>query len=212
MTKQKTLRVIGVVYGAVLLCSLVVHLWQFAADSIGRANGTLQTHTFTMFSQFERQDVEPVLEMSSDRVAFTTSEDPQLLLNDLETLGTVRTVSFSIEYSKNPGEVTLYYTGKDQPFDKDKKVWGKQQNDGSYQFTLPRTEIGRLRVDPTNQKGVSMTLKSFTLNEPRSFFSYFTPSYESAFQYFVYTGLFAAALCYALTEFAPMLKKRKTVK
>ena len=210
MTKRQTICLAGGVYGAVLMVCILLSLLHFAQDSIARANGTLTTHEMT-FADFERQDIELLSENGT--AGLTTTEDPQLVLQDLAAagIGTVRTVEFTITFSKDPGEVTLYYAKEGEPFAKEKKVWGKRQNDGSYAFTLPRGSdaVGALRIDPTNQPNVTMQIEQFTFNAPRSFGSYFAFSYENAFYFIVYPGLAAAFLGYVITEFGPVLRKKR---
>ncbi|MEG1569522.1 MAG: hypothetical protein RR349_08210, partial [Oscillospiraceae bacterium] len=88
----------------------------------------------------------------------------------------------------------LYYTRGSEDFSIEKRVWAKQRNDGRFEFILPRGKISRIRIDPSNFRGVELTLNNFTLNPKRSFISYFIYSGETIFNICVWPGL-AAALC-----------------
>ncbi|MEG1744217.1 MAG: hypothetical protein RR215_01405 [Ruthenibacterium sp.] len=208
MTKRQTIGLVGGLYGAVLACCVLLSLLHFAQDSFDRKSGALATCEMT-FSDFEGQDAEPVEGQPPDTVRVTASEDPQLVLADLSKTGRVRDVHFDIAFSKDPGEVTLYYAAAGELFSNDKKVWGVQQNDGSYAFTLPRKDIGCLRIDPTNQTDVTMVLHSFTLNAPRAFLDYFAFSADDVFRFIVYPGLAAAFLGYCINELGSVLRKKR---
>ena len=201
MKKKQVYLLVALVYGGVLLCNIVYGLYSFTADSIARANGTLQTQQLS-FDDFETQ----LMEVQSATRAVTDGEDPQLILRNLGTKCV--SVRFDISFSKNPGEVTLYYAAQGEDFSKEKKIWGKAKSDGSYTFALPRTDIAAVRIDPTNMSGVEMNLNSFTLNAPHSFFSYFKFTYEDAFFFLIYPGLAAAFLGYFISEFWPALQSR----
>lgn len=191
MTKKQVLRLIGLCYGIVLMWNLGFAIYDAAADAIARATGTLQTRTldFTDFETFQ-------MTIESPTRAVTAGSDPQLILR---TPGTrVVGAAFTIHFSEDPGEVTLYYAQEGEEFSSEKKIWGKPKNDGSYVFTLPRTRIDTLRVDPTNQPGLTMELESFTLNGARDFLSYFSFTYEDLFFFLICPGMAAAALAYVL--------------
>ena len=201
MTKKQVLRLAALCYGAVLAGWLLWNVFCFASDSLARANGRLQTEQYD-FTTLKTEGIT----VTDAHSAVTVNEDPQLILDSLDTR--VTEVRFTIRFSKDPGEVTLFYAKAAQEFSKDNKVWGKARSDGSYVFVLPRTHIGRLRVDPTNQNNISMQLESFVLNAPRTAASYFRATYEDVFHFLVYPGLAAALLGCLAEALGPAVQKK----
>lgn len=204
MTKKQVLRLLALFYGAVAAWWLAGCLWSFASDSMARANGTLYTKEYD-FSTLHAEGMTVV----SPTEAETTCDDPQFFLN-MET-GRVAQVSFTISYSEDPGEVTLYYADSDGVFSRERKLWGTPQKDGSYVFTLPRARIYNVRVDPTNLNHIHMELVRFTVNAPRSFSSYFSLTRADLFCFALKPGLAAAfaAWLYEVCGAALVQKLRK---
>lgn len=193
--KKSGRRLVIACYGLVLIVWMLCNVFCFVQDTLRRANGTLQTQEMT-FESVRCTD----MEVQNARVAITTGVDPQIILKPLA--GTVTEVRLHFTYSRYPGEVNLYYAKNDAPFDNRYKIWGKAQNDGSYLFTLPRTQIDAIRIDPSNLAGITMQLESFTLNAPRSFFAYFKITYEQLFAFLVLPGFAAAFLGYFFSLFS----------
>ena len=201
MTKKQTMRFVAACYGGVLAVVLLMNLFHFAADSIGRMTGGITTQQYD-FSTMQTQEID----VTSPTQGKATGGDPQLLLENFA--GKIIELRFEIAYSKHPGEVNLYYKKAGEEYADTKKIWGKAKSDGTYVFVLPRTKIDAVRIDPTNIPGIEMTLKSFTVNAPRSFFSYFAFTYEGIFDYIVYTGLAAAFAGYFISEYGTLVRRK----
>ena len=82
----------------------------------------------------------------------------------------VRTVSYNVEFDGDSREMCLYYTTKTgEPYSQDRRVFPKVLADGTYVYTLPRTQIVALRLDPCSPDenktvGLTFTPQSITLN------------------------------------------------
>ncbi|MEG1381461.1 MAG: hypothetical protein RSB47_03425 [Ruthenibacterium sp.] len=202
MSKKQSVRLVVACYGLVLAFWMCSNVFCFAQDAFRRANGTLKTQECT-FEDVICTD----MDVQSPTVAVTTGVDPQIILKPLQ--GAVTEVRLRFTYSRYPGEVNLYYAKNDAPFDNRYKIWGKAQNDGSYLFTLPRSKIDAIRIDPSNLAGVTLTLENFTLNAPRSFFAYFKITYEQLFAFLLYPGLAAAFLGYIWSVFLAVKKDKE---
>ena len=125
----------------------------------------------------------------------TTTGDPQMLLADLGGR-TVRTLQVFSRYEGDAREMCLYYTtAAGQPYSPDRRVYPAQQADGSYLYTLPRTRIVSLRLDPCSPdegKQVIIALDKIVLNAQVG--GYFLPSWHQAFCLVLYPALAAALL------------------
>ena len=102
MTKKQTMRFVAACYGGVLAVVLLMNLWHFAADSIGRMTGGITTQQYD-FSTMQTQEID----VTSPTQGKATGGDPQLLLENFA--GKIIELRFEIAYSKHPGEVNLYY-------------------------------------------------------------------------------------------------------
>ena len=103
------------------------------------------------------------------RQLITTGGDPQMILEDVSGR-VVRTVSYNVEFDGDSREMCLYYTTKTgEPYSQDRRVFPKVLADGTYVYTLPRTRIVALRLDPCSPDenktvGLTFTPQSITLN------------------------------------------------
>ena len=111
--------------------------------------------------------------MLEDSVTLTTTDgDPQMILEDVSDM-TVRTVSYTVEFDGDAREMCLYYTTKvGEPYSQDRRVFPQALGGGRYLYTLPRTSIVALRLDPCSpdaNKTVGLTFSpaSITLNGAR---------------------------------------------
>ena len=132
----------------------------------------------------------------------TTDGDPQMILEDVSDM-TVRTVSYAVEFDGDAREMCLYYTTKvGEDYSQDRRVFPQSLGDGQYLYTLPRTPIVALRLDPCSpdaNKTVGLTFSpaSITLNGADTLpaaWEYFVPSWYQAFCLVLYPALAAAAL------------------
>lgn len=147
----------------------------------------------------------------------TTDGDPQMILEDVSGM-VVRTLSYTVEFEGDAREMCLYYTTKvGEDYSQDRRVFPESLGNGQYLYTLPRTSIVALRLDPCSpdeNKTVEMTFTpgTISLNAPETLpavWQYFVPSWYQAFCLVLYPGLAAAALSW-LRALVRVLR-RKTV-
>ena len=77
----------------------------------------------------------------------------------------MRTLSYTARFEGEAREVCLYYTtAPGQPYSQDNRVFPGRTADGSYVFTLPRTTLVSLRLDPCSpDENATVRLKTFCL-------------------------------------------------
>ena len=150
-------------------------------------------------------------------VLTTTDGDPQMILEDVSDIG-VRTVSYTVEFDGDAREMCLYYTTKvGEDYSQDRRVFPQSLGDGQYLYTLPRTSIVALRLDPCSpdeNKTVGLTFApgTISLNAPETLpaaWQYFVPSWYQAFCLVLYPALAAAALSWLRAVWCVL--RRKTV-
>lgn len=183
-------------YLVALAVWIVLGAAALAGDIWARSRGSLSEQTLHA-ADFTLDGLEP-LEGRADGEAemlVTTTGDPQMLLADLGGR-TVRTLQVFARYEGDAREMCLYYTtAAGQPYSPDRRVYPAQQADGSYLYTLPRTRIVSLRLDPCSPdegKQVTIRLNRITLNTQVG--GYFLPSWYQIFCLVLYPALAAAAL------------------
>ena len=132
----------------------------------------------------------------------TTDGDPQMILEDVSDR-TVRTLSYTVTFAGDAREMCLYYTtAAGQDYSQDRRVFPQALGGGRYLYTLPRTPIVALRLDPCSpdaKKTVGLTFSpaAITLNGADTLpaaWEYFVPSWYQAFCLVLYPALAAAAL------------------
>ena len=132
----------------------------------------------------------------------TTDGDPQMILEDVSDR-TVRTLSYTVTFAGDAREMCLYYTtAAGQDYSQDRRVFPRALGGGRYLYTLPRTPIVALRLDPCSpdaNKTVDLTFSpaAITLNGADTLpavWQYFVPSWYQAFCLVLYPALAAAAL------------------
>lgn len=188
---QKPWALVLACYVVVIVVSFGVMLSQFVADKMGIANGTLVEMNLTPndFELIELEQIEGNLYQS-------TLDDPQMIL--LQVPQTVRTLRLESSYSSKPYEIDLYYTTKPgQDYSKTMRVWPVIQSDGSYLFTLPRTHIESLRLDPASA-AVQIEFGNITLNEQQSVIHYFNPGWSGLVLLLIMPAFIAALLRFVL--------------
>ena len=125
-----------------------------------------------------------------------------MILEDVSGM-TVRTLSYTVEFAGDAREMCLYYTtAAGQDYSQDRRVFPQALGGGRYLYTLPRTPIVALRLDPCSpdaNKTVDLTFSpaAITLNGADTLpavWQYFVPTWHQAFCLALYPALAAAAL------------------
>lgn len=150
-------------------------------------------------------------------VLTTTDGDPQMILEDVSD-GVVRTVSYQADFAGDAGEMCLYYTTKvGQDYSQDRRVFPESLGDGAYLYTLPRTTIVALRLDPCSPGenktvGITFPTGTITLNAAETLpalWQYFVPSWYQAFCLVLYPALAAAFLSWLRAVWGEIRPRRK---
>lgn len=179
-------------YLVAMLVWIVLGASALVADLWAHHSGRLREQTLHA-QDFALVDLE--LQSESPDVLVTQTGDPQMILEDVSDRA-VRTMQVYADYEGDAREMCLYYTtAVGQPYSQDRRVYPARQSDGSYLYTLPRTRIVALRLDPCSpdvDKQVTITLDKITLNTQVG--GYFLPSWYQIFCLVLYPGLAAAAL------------------
>ena len=200
---------------AALVFWLVQGAVAFAGDSSAKAKGTL-TETSIPIESWQLAELtwgEPGENSAPQGQLITTGGDPQMILEDVSGR-VVRTVSYNVEFDGDSREMCLYYTTKTgEPYSQDRRVFPKVLADGTYVYTLPRTQIVALRLDPCSpeeNKTVTLTMSDITLNAADTLpavWQYFVPTWYQAFCLVLYPALAAAAV--SMVGAVAAEKKRK---
>ena len=165
-----------------------------ASDTAARAQGRLTEETMAV------TDWQLAGLTLADGTLTTLDGDPQIILENVDGR-VVRTISYTAQFDDEPREVCLYYTTKiGEDYSADRRVFPKSAGNGRYIYTLPRTSLAALRLDPCSpdvNKSIAITLGAVTMNEPAGAGSYFVPSWYQCFCLILYPGLAAAALSLA---------------
>lgn len=204
-----------------LTCYLVaVALWlvlgavHWGSDALARSAGTMYEAEVPV-TDWQMVGLEPA-ESENGSVALTTLDgDPQLILEDVSGM-VVRTLSYTVTFEGDAREMCLYYTTKvGEDYSQDRRVFPQALGDGRYLYTLPRTTIVALRLDPCSpdeNKTVQMTFAPGTiaLNAAESLpaaWQYFVPSWYQAFCLVLYPALVAAALSWLKAVWRALRRK-----
>lgn len=175
---------------------LVLGAWNFGSDAVSRTRGTL-TEQQVSLGEFQLVDLD-----AQEGGYTSTSSDPQIILEDVSDR-VVRTLSYQAEFDSEPREMCLYYTtAVGEPYSQDKRVFPTIGEDGSYIYTLPRTTIVSLRLDPcspdaTDPVTVQFAGDAITLNDADALpsgLAYWLPSWYQLFCFLLYPALAAAIL------------------
>lgn len=175
---------------------LVLGAWNFGSDALSRAQGTLVEQQIPL-GEFQLVDLD-----AQEGGYTSTSSDPQIILEDVSDR-VVRTLSYQAEFDSEPREMCLYYTtAVGEPYSQDKRVFPTIGEDGSYIYTLPRTTIVSLRLDPcspdaTDPVTVQFAGDAITLNDADALpsgLAYWLPSWYQLFCFLLYPALAAAIL------------------
>ena len=191
-----------------LTCYLVaVALWlvlgavHWGSDALARSAGTMY-ETDIPVSDWKLAGLTETAATPESAALTTTDGDPQMILEDVSDM-VVRTVSYAVEFDGDAREMCLYYTTKvGEDYSQDRRVFPESLGDGRYLYTLPRTSIVALRLDPCSpdaNKTVDLTFSpaAITLNGADTLpavWQYFVPTWHQAFCLALYPALAAAAL------------------
>ena len=198
---------------------LVLSLAHAGSDALAKAQGRM-TEQIIPVQSWQLVGLEPAEEQATAESALTlttTNGDPQMILEDVSGR-VVRTVSYNVEFDGDSREMCLYYTTKTgEPYSQDRRVFPKVLADGTYVYTLPRTQIVALRLDPCSPDenktvGLTFTPQSITLNAASTLpggADYFIPTWYQLFGLIVYPALAAAALDWLWAVGRQLAKKKQ---
>lgn len=204
-----------------LTCYLVaVALWlvlgavHWGSDALARSAGTMYEADIPV-TEWQLAGLTDAGSTAESAVLTTTDGDPQLILEDVSGM-VVRTLSYTVTFEGDAREMCLYYTTKvGEDYSQDRRVFPQALGDGRYLYTLPRTTIVALRLDPCSpdeNKTVQMTFApgTITLNAADSLpaaWQYFVPSWYQAFCLVLYPALAAAALSWLRVVWRALRRK-----
>ncbi len=178
-------------YSVYILFQLLSGLTGFVLDMGLKHQGKLDCKTLSV------QEFELVNMIQEGQGWRSQNADPQLLYH-LD--GYALNLKVKMKFDATPGELDLYYTEKPgEDFDKYRRVWAVQQEDGSYLYTLPRTKIDILRLDPGSAENLGIMIEEITINTPAGIDRYFDLSLNGLFCLLLYPALAAACLQYIIT-------------
>ena len=204
-----------------LTCYLVaVALWlvpgavHWGSDALARSAGTMY-ETDIPVSEWKLAGLTETAATPESAALTTTDGDPQMILEDVSDM-VVRTVSYTVEFDGDAREMCLYYTTKvGEDYSQDRRVFPESLGDGRYLYTLPRTSIVALRLDPCSPDanktvGLTFTPGTISLNAPETLpavWQYFVPTWYQAFCLVLYPALAAAALSW-LRDLVSALRRK----
>ena len=179
-------------YGAVLAGWVLYGAFCLGSDSLAMAAGSLRQQSLTA-GDFTLVN----LEQTGENTLYTLNGDPQMILEDVSGQK-IRSLTIRAEYTKDAREMCLYYTtAPGQDFSQEKRVFAVQADDGTCTYTLPRSRIYSLRLDPCSpaeNELLTMTVESITLNAPQSAIAYFAPGWAGAFNLALWPSMAAALI------------------
>lgn len=180
---------------------LVLGAVHWGSDALARSAGAMQEAEIPV-TDWQLVGLADTGSTAETAALATTDGDPQMILEDVSDIG-VRTVSYTVEFDGDAREMCLYYTTKvGEDYSQDRRVFPQSLGDGQYLYTLPRTSIVALRLDPCSPDenktvGMVFTPGTISLNAPETLpaaWQYFVPSWYQAFCLVLYPALAAAAL------------------
>ena len=181
-------------YLLALVCWLVLGTAHLASDTAARAQGRLTEETMAV------TDWQLAGLTLADGTLTTLDGDPQIILENVDGR-VVRTISYTAQFDDEPREVCLYFTTKiGEDYSADRRVFPKSAGSGRYIYTLPRTSLAALRLDPCSpeeNRTVTFTMSDIILNAADTLpapWQYFVPGWYQAFCLVLYPALAAAAV------------------
>ena len=193
-------------YLAALAVWVVLGAFHLGSDSLAHAQGRLTGETMAV------TDWQLVgLTQNEDGTLTTVDGDPQMILENVDGR-VVRTISYTAQFDGEAREMCLYYTTKiGEDYSADRRVFPQSLGSGQYVYTLPRTSLAALRLDPCSpeeNKTVTLAVRDITLNAADTLpavWQYFVPTWYQAFCLVLYPALAAAAVSMIFA----VLKKEK---
>ena len=147
---------------------LMLSLAHAGSDALAKAQGRM-TEQIIPVQNWQLVGLEPAEEQATAESALTlttTNGDPQMILEDVSGQ-VVRTLSYTVTFDGDAREMCLYYTTKvGEDYSQDRRVFPQNLGNGRYLYTLPRTSIAALRLDPCSpdeNKTVDLTFAPATL-------------------------------------------------
>lgn len=201
-------------YLAAVALWLVLGAVHWGSDALARSAGTMYEADIPV-TEWQLAGLTDAGSTAESAVLTTTDGDPQLILEDVSGM-VVRTLSYTVTFEGDAREMCLYYTTKvGEDYSQDRRVFPQALGDGRYLYTLPRTTIVALRLDPCSpdeNKTVQMTFAPGTimLNAADSLpaaWQYFVPSWYQAFCLVLYPALAAAALSWLRAVWRALRRK-----
>ena len=209
----------GAVPAACYILALAVWLVLSAAhagsDALAKAQGRM-TEQVIPVENWQLVGLEPTDAQPSETTLTTTNGDPQMILEDVAGQ-VVRTLSYTVTFDGDAREMCLYYTTKvGEDYSQDRRVFPQNLGDGHYLYTLPRTSIAALRLDPCSpdeNKTVGLTFApaALTLNAADTlpgWWQYLVPSWYQVFCLILYPALCASAVSLIRSFFAKKEPKK----
>ena len=185
---------------------LVLGAVHFGSDAAARAQGRLAEETMAV-TDWQLVGLTP----NEDGTLTTVDGDPQMILENVDGR-VVRTISYTAQFDGEAREMCLYYTTKvGEDYSADRRVFPQSVGEGRYIYTLPRTNLAALRLDPCSpeeNKTVTLAVRDITLNASDTLpavWQYFVPTWYQAFCLVLYPALAAAAVSMIFA----VLKKEK---
>ena len=203
-------------YLVALVGWLVLGAVHGGSDALARSAGTMYEAAIPV-TDWQLAGLADAGSTAESAALTTTDGDPQMILEDVSGM-VVRTLSYTVEFDGDAREMCLYYTTQvGQDYSQDRRVFPQSLGEGRYLYTLPRTTIVALRLDPCSpdeNKTVGLTFPAgtITLNASETlpaFWQYFVPSWYQAFCLVLYPALAAAALSWLRAVWRAL--RRKTV-
>lgn len=188
-------------YLVALVLWVVLGAVHWGSDALARSAGSLYQAEIPV-TDWQLVGLQAGESTGETALLTTTDGDPQMILEDVSGM-VVRTLSYTVEFEGDAREMCLYYTTKvGEDYSQDRRVFPESLGNGQYLYTLPRTSIVALRLDPCSpdeNKTVEMTFTpgTISLNAPETLpavWQYFVPSWYQAFCLVLYPALAAAAL------------------
>lgn len=135
-------------YLAALAVWVVLGAFHLGSDSLARAQGRLTEETMAT-TDWQLVGLTP----NDDGTLTTVDGDPQMILENVGDR-VVRTISYTAQFDGEARELCLYYTTKvGEDYSADRRVFPRSVGDGRYIYTLPRTSLAALRLDPLQPGG-----------------------------------------------------------
>lgn len=193
---------------------LVLGAVHWGSDALARSAGTLYEADIPV-ADWKLAGLQDNGSTADTALLTTTDGDPQMILEDVSDM-VVRTLSYTVAFEGDAREMCLYYTTKiGEDYSQDRRVFPQALGEGHYLYTLPRTSIVALRLDPCSpdeNKTVGLTFApgTISLNAPETLpavWQYFVPSWYQAFCLVLYPALAAAALSWLRAVWCALRRK-----